>query len=217
MWSEHLFGGKDPSIAKSESTLSTTTLSKCAIMTIDPGGKTGITWGWFNLEYDSIKTVLARARKKNAFHGMELSGPVASQSMVLLSMYEQFVFKSNVEYELPMDDIHVVIEDFQLRKQNVDLAPVEITAGFMAPLMSGGIEETKKQITAKTKKTDHAVKLGTFNRPACPVKPVKQLPSEAMNFATNQRLRDWGAWFVGSEHTRDASRHLCVKLSRLLG
>lgn len=34
-----------------------------------------------------------------------------------------------------------------------------------------------------------------------------QTPATAMRAATNERLRMWGAWVVGSEHRRDARRH----------
>lgn len=35
----------------------------------------------------------------------------------------------------------------------------------------------------------------------------RQLPSVAKNYASNERLRNWGAWVVGSDHKRDAKRH----------
>lgn len=47
--------------------------------------------------------------------------------------------------------------------------------------------------------------------------PVYQQPSMAMNFATNERLRAHGMWVVGSEHRRDAVRHMAAKYASIIG
>jgi hypothetical protein len=44
-----------------------------------------------------------------------------------------------------------------------------------------------------------------------------QLPSTAMTFATDARLRSWGLWFRGRVHQRDAARHVAAQLNSLLG
>ena len=44
----------------------------------------------------------------------------------------------------------------------------------------------------------------------------RQMPSSAKSFLTDARMRDWGLWVVGSDHERDAMRHLALKVSRLL-
>lgn len=187
-------------------------------MTVDPGGKTGVAQGWFNLEADSVGSCIRRARKRGSFQAYELAGDQIAQGIYLHQMYLEFVFRSHVELRLPYDDIHVVFEDFKLRQKHADLAPVKVTASFDSCCREKQIvPDEKKQITAKTKKTDHAVAIGPFKPVSCvPVQPELQMPSTAMTYATNQRLRDWGAWVVGSEHARDAVRHLCAKLSDLL-
>lgn len=43
-----------------------------------------------------------------------------------------------------------------------------------------------------------------------------QSPSDAKNYATNERLRAAGLWVKGSEHRRDAMRHLALAYSRAL-
>lgn len=131
-----------------------TTLHRCAIMTIDPGGATGVAQGWFNLEMESVEACIRRARKRGSFRAYELTGPPLSQAEYLFRMYEDFVFRSHVELALPYEAIHVVVEDFQLRKQNVDLRPVEITAAFEGKLQEP--LDREKQITTAPKKTDHA-------------------------------------------------------------
>lgn len=40
-----------------------------------------------------------------------------------------------------------------------------------------------------------------------------QLPSEAKNFTTDARLRHLSMWYKGSDHPRDAARHLVFALS----
>lgn len=46
--------------------------------------------------------------------------------------------------------------------------------------------------------------------------PVWQTPSEAKSFATNDRLRRWGLWETGSDHKRDAWRHVASRVNRLV-
>lgn len=43
-----------------------------------------------------------------------------------------------------------------------------------------------------------------------------QSPSEAKGYATNDRLRSWGIWAVGQEHSRDALRHLATKVAKVI-
>lgn len=43
--------------------------------------------------------------------------------------------------------------------------------------------------------------------------PQYQQPSQAKNFATNERLRKHKLWVKGSDHRRDAVRHMCLAYS----
>lgn len=43
-----------------------------------------------------------------------------------------------------------------------------------------------------------------------------QQPSEAKSFASNDRLKLWGLYTVGSEHERDAWRHFAVRANRVV-
>jgi len=40
-------------------------------------------------------------------------------------------------------------------------------------------------------------------------------PSRSKGFATDARLRDWGLWFRGAEHARDAARVLALHIAEL--
>jgi hypothetical protein len=44
-----------------------------------------------------------------------------------------------------------------------------------------------------------------------------QEPSHAKSFATNSRLKLWGLYVVGSEHERDAWRHLALRANEVVG
>ena len=43
---------------------------------------------------------------------------------------------------------------------------------------------------------------------------IWQTPALAKSYATNVRLREWGAWIRGSDHRRDARRHALAFRSR---
>lgn len=85
----------------------------------------------------------------------------------------------------------LIIEDFALRQRSAELSPIEVTYGLLT-LLRGEDGEWR-----------HGA-------------PVKQMPS-TKSYATNDRLKDWGVWIIGSEHSRDAVRHLCAYLSKALG
>lgn len=45
-----------------------------------------------------------------------------------------------------------------------------------------------------------------------PIEVLYQSPSEAKSVVTDDRLRRWGLWQVGSTHRRDACRHMALRL-----
>lgn len=44
---------------------------------------------------------------------------------------------------------------------------------------------------------------------------IDQTPSDAKNVVTDGRLREWGFWTPGPDHTRDATRHALLYLRKL--
>lgn len=95
----------------------------------------------------------------------------------------------------------LVIEDFVLRgrigsTKRDGLAPVRVTAAIHAALMLKRIP-FQDGVTLVT----------------------RRMPSEAMTYATNPRLKDWGIYpaTVGKEHGRDAARHWCTQLAKMRG
>ena len=95
--------------------------------------------------------------------------------------------------------VHLVFERFDLRQRSVELSPVAVTAGVETLLMPGS-----SGVVA-----GFVLDLG-FGR--------GQTPSDAKRFGTSDRLREWGLWSVsrGSEHRRDAARHLALRVARIL-
>lgn len=179
-----------------------------AIMTVDPGRTTGVAQGMFNaarLARPTTRAVLARAVRKGALRVAEVRaaedpGPHAGsahQAAILYRAWMDFNFRATVELGIPIPDVHLVIEDFALRQRSADLDPVEVTHAFLAYLRG----ETG---------TWAALSLAPEGRLHF------QTPSEAIGYATNARLRAWGVWTVGKEHGRDATRHLALRVSKIL-
>lgn len=86
-------------------------------------------------------------------------------------------------------EVDLVIEDFILRNRSMDrsmLSPVRVTSALLGILVH---EDVMDRVNL------------TF-----------QQPSQAKSIATNERLKRWGLWIVGSTHERDAMRHLIVYL-----
>lgn len=181
---------------------------KFAVMTVDPGGTTGVAQGLFNTKGGrlSTKALLSRAARKEAIRVAEVvscpnPGPraeAAHQAAILYRAWLDFNFKATVELGVSVPDVQLVIEDFALRQRSVDLAPVAVTNALLAYLRG----ETG---------TWAAMSLG-------PDRIHFQMPSEAMTYATNERLKGWGVYglTVGKEHGRDAVRHLALRASKIL-
>jgi len=82
-----------------------------------------------------------------------------------------------------------VLENFSLRNESMDpslLAPVRVNSIFMDRLMMNESE----------------------------LRAWFQSPSDAKNSVTDDRLRRWGFWSIGSAHERDAARHAILFLRR---
>lgn len=166
---------------------------KFAVMTVDPGGTTGCSTGVFRTDKgdDMLRAIFERAVKKRQVRSWEVRGDTELQAWTICEGWSAFKFRCNVEYGIADPDIHLVIESFFLRELQAQLASVEVISGMKTLLV--------KKLQPKTA-NDNLVRwpLG---------RPKYQQPSVGKR-CTNQRLRDLGIWVVGSEHERDARRHL---------
>lgn len=109
------------------------------------------------------------------------------QSVHIALNYLNFVFKVQEKHHIPLSRIRLTIESFQLRQRNVQLEPVQIHWALQGLLYQHDVTWTE------------------------------QTPSQSKTFATNARLHDWGCYQVGSEHKRDAVRHVALAVVALIG
>lgn len=172
-----------------------------AVMTVDPGGTSGCSQGIFRTDRgdDMMATVLKRALKKKQITSWEVKGIPAAQAWSICEQWIAFRFKCSVEYQIAFDDIHLVIEAFQLRKLQADLYPVMVIHGIETLLYrdAGNVLDGK---------------LPTL----WPVgRPEYQEPSTGKHM-DNKHLKRLEVWAVGSPHERDALRHLVQKVNAIL-
>lgn len=180
---------------------------KFAVMAFDPGGTTGIAAGLFNaskMSEPSTSAVLRRAVRKGAVSVDQFGDKLDPDLFAIEAAHGQHIFNQWLKFKaeaniagIAIPDIHLVIEDFQLNRATVDLAPVKVTWSALG-LLRGEI--------------------GTWAAMSlCPDDVLHfQPPSMAMTYATNDRLKSWGLWEVGKEHGRDAARHLALRVSKIL-
>lgn len=161
-----------------------------AIAALDPGRITGVARGVFPIA--GADTVAAAYAAGSHVESWECEGTVAEQVAELVEELTDWFADIHVFGGIPLPNLYVVREDFKLRQRSADLTPVEISAAFDTTWMS--LSSTA---------------------PAVPIET--QMPAQAKGFATDARLRRWGAWTVGSTHRRDATRHVLLKISRLMG
>lgn len=159
-----------------------------AVIAFDPGRVTGVSRGVFAL--GSVDTVAGVWAARSKAETWECEGTIEEQVDELVNEFGDWLVERHVFDGIALPHLYVVREDFKLRTKQADLTPVELSAAFDQEWRSTH---------------GHWVEIET------------QMPSNAKTYATDARLRAWGAWVRGSAHRRDANRHLLLKLSRLLG
>lgn len=171
-----------------------------AIMGIDPGGTSGVAQGVFSAR-GTVKQTLRRAVRKGVLRATVLNAPPEEQAHYLAITWRDFRFRCEVELGIPIGAIWLAVEDFHLRQMAVDLSPVEVVAGLRAvqrvPVANGWRDDVRE---------------GGLVRPSA---------SEAMTFATNERLKLWNVYDLGrgrgyGDHARAALKHVCLGVSKVL-
>lgn len=119
---------------------------------------------------------------------VEVTGDWLTQARTIEAMMTRFVFTANVESLLPLYHIHLVFEDFVLRMpaDTTNLTSIWVAAAAVALFKRDDLDLAWQQA------------------------------SKAKSFATDERLRRWGLWEVGSAHKRDAWRHFAARLNDIL-
>src|SRR3982751_1020828 len=84
-----------------------------AVLAIDPGGTTGVAAGYAELAETRRATMEGLYNHKTT----EVTGSYIQQAAKLDNIFRNFVFTANVEYGIPLPNIHIVIENFVLRRR----------------------------------------------------------------------------------------------------
>lgn len=135
----------------------------------------------------SIQDTLVKTLRLHVAEAGEWEGDPIVQAANIARDYASFKKKNSA---LGIERIDLIVETFVLRKMAVDLSPVMVTSALRAYCRVLGIGD----VTAY------------------------QQPGEAKSFGTAARLKRWGLYSVGrgSDHKRDALRHLALRVSVIL-
>jgi hypothetical protein len=130
---------------------------------------------------------LAATIRAHSVNAYEFEGDSVEQAFRICEHYIDFQERCK---ESGIDRVELVIEDFNLRQMAVELSTVEVTYALKAFLFDWGITD----------------------------EPVLQSASAAKSFGTAQRLKHWGLYRLGrgSDHKRDALRHLALRVSVII-
>ena len=118
----------------------------------------------------------------NSYEGFvdELTGSIEDQARTLCELYTEFFERDSSTRKF------IVIESYTQRPTPHFVKAESLDPIRVAYMMIG-------RLTSLFDPSDRIVNW--------------QSPSEAMTYATDGRLREWGAWVKGKEHGRDARRH----------
>jgi hypothetical protein len=163
-----------------------------AVMAVDPGGATGVACGIF----DACETLEETLQLGEDLMACEVAGSTASQAWALVELFREFMAEAQLA-GIPRKDIHLVFEAFDLRTVVADLAPVEVIAGVRTLFEQG----TGVMIVSGVVFDWRSAR-----------------PGDAKKLGTSVRLGRWGLFELGrgSDHKRDALRHLALRVARIL-
>jgi hypothetical protein len=174
-----------------------------AVLGIDPGGTTGVAAGYVELKDTRRATLATMHNNKTA----EVDGDYLEQSVALANIMSRFVFTANVEYSIPIDNIHIAIEDFILRRRmeggaTGNLTSCWVAAGAVALFAAQTVIDINNKMWWRLPEDGWDI--------------AWQQPSNAKTLATDARLKSYGLWTPGSTHKRDATRHLVLRVDKLI-
>lgn len=145
----------------------------------------GGTSGWASGMFKPRGT-LADTLRNHAVEAGEFDGSTLDQSFDITNAFLEYRERM---FKARVREVILVFESFELRTQRTVLASVEVIHGTRCLLASEGVEIDASHF---------------------------QSPSQAKSFGTNARLKQWGLYSIGrgSDHKRDALRHLALAVSR---
>jgi hypothetical protein len=170
------------------------------ILAIDPGVTTGVARAVVDLSEGMVAECFSGALEKESW---EVVGDEGEQGLLLANAVAAFVhdlsgysYSSRAAGGMVTPDWSLVIEDWVPR----------------LPLKSGK-REVFYPVRVPQRMLGRLEESGLFEGGGV----AWQLASPAKRFATDARLRKWGVWVRGSDHQRDAWRHVASRLNVLLG
>lgn len=163
-----------------------------AIFWVDPGTTTGAARGTF-VPATSWKATLGFG----LWETWEVEGSPAEQAQEIMGEYYDWEAKLLLELGYASERVILGVEDFMLRPEKAHgagsdehmLDPLKVIAGM----------ETLALHTSDER----------WGEPRVVIE--RQMPHEKSNI-TSERLKRMGAWVKGSEHRRDAMRHLIARM-----
>lgn len=176
--------------------------SPLAILAVDPGKTTGVAAAYVP-QLETLKDSLLAATHKKAkeVRGIDPEAEVPTSiedwlihSRRIYNIMKQFEFTAIIENQIPAPNVHYVFEDFVLRRKKEGGATGNLTSIWV---MAGAIGRYDEGVVSS-------------------LQIHYQQASLAKGKATNERLKMWGLYEPGSEHTKDAWRHLATLADRLL-
>ncbi len=176
---------------------------KTAVLAIDPGGTTGVAAGYVDLQPTRRETLATLSNAKS----VEVEGNYLEQAVKLDNIFKNFVYTANVEQSIPLQNIHIAIEDFVLRRRKEGGATGNLTSCWVAAAMTGMWSKIVIRMDDGKQITEYATKSENIHW---------QQPSEAKTLMTNERLKQYGLWVIGSEHERDAWRHFGLRVDKCM-
>lgn len=166
-------------------------VNRFGVMAVDQGGSTGIAYGILDDTHESTLRKLELIELKES---QTISGHWSTQAVTIAENFSRFRVLCGREFPQAIP-AYLVMEDFILTR----FASSEREGIY--PAWIGGAVHGYRLGMAR------AYEKGGWG-PAAEIGVTWQQPSEAMTFATDERLKSWGFWVRGKEHERDAFRHL---------
>lgn len=166
-----------------------------AIFSVDPGTVSGVARGYFPAKTESVWEGLAQGK----WESWETDGPTSRQAWEIVGEYAEWTGGPGhpLHWERGASQWAFTMEGFTLR------------------LGTGA--SSRRELLDPVRVAEGCATL-CLQRNGLPwVELTYQQPSAAKNFATNDRLRRAGLWVKGSEHRRDAVRHMALRYAHMIG
>lgn len=173
-----------------------------AVLGVDPGETTGIFAGYVNLQETMNDTMETLHNHKAA----EVSGSYLEQSIAIAQIMNRFMYTANVEWQIPIFNIHFVFEDFVLRRREEGGATGNLTSCWVA---AGAVASF---CTAWDRGSNTILETSGLGNPSIKWRQA----STAKQYAKNERMKRWGLWQRGSAHQTDAARHFACEVNDLI-